>query len=152
MLLAAREEPEEPIPLLPEPASLVGGLRLRGYVSTFGLLKDDLTMPGYWGDVQSAVDAGVLLTWGHRVEDGLGRLETAQEDLNGLYTTSLVYPPTNETQETIRDALVHGLITGMSYHACVRIGLPVRLATLREICVTAYPANPNARILAVERL
>jgi len=151
-MLEARERPDDPLPLLPEPASLVGGLRLRAYVATFGLLKDELTMPGYWNHVQAAVDAGVPLTWGHSTDHLIGRLETAAEDAHGLFVTALVYPPTCEWQKTIKDALAHGLIGAMSYYSRVSTRYPAHLATLCEITVTQTPADPDARILAVEPL
>lgn len=151
-LIEACEVPDDPLPLLPEPSSLVGGLRIRAYASTFGERGDERVMPGFWADLPGAVERGIPLTWSHDADYSLGRLETAVEDSVGLYVTALVYPPTTEWAETVRDALVAGLIGSMSYYARISTRYPAHLATLYEICVTAHPADPNARILAVERL
>lgn len=151
-MLEARAQPEDPLPLLPEPASLAGGVRLRAYASTFGERGGERVTPGYWADLPAAVERGVPLTWDHCSDRLLGRLETAAEDVHGLYVSALIFPPTCEWQEVVRDALVAGLIGSMSYFARVSTRYPAHLATLHEITVTKTPADPNARILAVERL
>ncbi len=151
-LLEERGKPEEPIPYAAEPESLRGGLRLRGYVSTFGLRKDELLMRGYWADLPERVAAGIPLTWEHSTRHVLGRVETAEEDTHGLYATLLVYPPTNDWQQTIRDALAIGAVRSLSYFASIGTAMPAHVGRLREVTVTSRPADPNAHIEVVEPL
>jgi len=148
--VAALAQPE-PIPVMPAPPSLAGGARIRGYAARWGVLDNELTVPGYFGDVEAAVDAGVPITWSHDTRYPLGRVVEAMQDSVGLYITGQLYPPVEAWQETVHAALLAGAMDGMSYYAAIKHE-PVRTARLLEVCVTMYPCNPESRIEVVEPL
>ncbi len=141
----------EPIPVVPAPSSLAGGLRIRGYAARWGVLDNELTVPGFFGDVQVALDGGIPINWGHDTRYPLGRVLEAMEDGLGLYIIGGLYPPIEEWQETVHAALRAGAMDGMSYYAAIKRE-PVRTARLLEVCVTMHPGNPESRIVIVEPL
>jgi len=147
---AAMANPE-PLPVMPAPSSLAGGVRLRGHAARWGVLDNELLVPGFFGDPQAAVAAGVPLDFRHDPRCPLGRVVEAVQDGVGLYIVAELPAPVEQWQETVHTALRMGLVTGLSYWATIKHE-PIRTARLLEVCVTMHPRNPASRIAVVEPL
>ncbi len=147
---AAMANPE-PLPVMPAPSSLAGGLRIRGHAARWGPLDKEVLLPGFFRDPQAAVAAGLPLDFRHDPRCPLGRVVEAVEDVVGLYIVAELPAPVEQWQETVHTALRRGLVTGLSYWATIKHE-PIRTARLLEVCVTMHPANPESRIEIVEPL
>jgi len=136
-------------PLLPEPASLVGGLRVGGYAAVFGAdSKGNRRARGDFADSLPAYLARPCLTWGHRAAYPLGRCRQVYEDSFGLWVEADIFPAAGgDTRAELIEAVRCGAVRGLSYSA-IQDG-PTGPVALLEVAITASPGHPAARVWRV---
>lgn len=139
----------EPVVAPALPASLRGGLHVSGYAARWEETPNHVeSAPGAFLEGLPQFLAGApIITLNHDTAMTLGRVVNAEEDGLGLFVQAIILPPTEPWQETVIAALTEGLITGMSYVSTRPRDAPDE--TLYEVCVTATPAHPAARIVSV---
>jgi len=143
--------PLDPLPILPWPEDLAGGLRFQGYASrwTPDSRGDQRQRGDFAAGIPRYLAAGGPLFLGHDARYPIGRVMAVQEEDDGLTVSAFVFPALNEEHQTIIDGLLAGIVRGMSWSGF----LPdPRNVCINEVCVTRYPGHPDATIVAVQPL